>query len=70
MVREIIDIDTNYMEDDESNSEKSKKNDEKDTNNSNDQEGDNKKMPMMNLIQLWPQWKTKLNRKFYKQFII
>ena len=41
MVREIIDIDTNYMEDDESNSEKSKKNDEKDTNNSNEQEGDN-----------------------------
>ena len=41
MVREIIDIDTNYMEDDESNSEKSKKNDEKNTNNSNDQEGDN-----------------------------
>ena len=32
MVREIIDIDTNYMEDDESNSEKSKKNDEKETN--------------------------------------
>ncbi len=41
MVREIIDIDTNYMEDDETNSEKSKKNDEKDTNNSNEQEGDN-----------------------------
>ena len=41
MVREIIDIDTNYMEDDESNSEKSKKNDEKDTNNSNEQDGDN-----------------------------
>ena len=41
MVREIIDIDTNYMEDDENNSEKSKKNDEKDTNNSNEQEGDN-----------------------------
>ena len=41
MVREIIDIDTNYMEDDETNSEKSKKNDEKDTSNSNEQEGDN-----------------------------
>ncbi len=41
MVREIIDIDTNYMEDDETNSEKSKKNDEKDTNNGNEQEGDN-----------------------------
>ena len=41
MVREIIDIDTNYMEDDESNSEKSKKNDEKDTNNSSEQDGDN-----------------------------
>ena len=41
MVREIIDIDTNYMEDDDTNSEKSKKNDEKDTNNSNEQEGDN-----------------------------
>ena len=38
MVREIIDIDTNYMEDDESNSEKSKKNDEKETNNSNEQD--------------------------------
>ena len=35
MVREIIDIDTNYMEDEESNSEKSKKNDEKNGNNSN-----------------------------------
>ncbi len=41
MVREIIDIDTNYMEDDETNSEKSKKNDEKDTNNTNEQDGDN-----------------------------
>ena len=41
MVREIIDIDTNYMEDDESNSEKSKKNDEKETTDSNDQAGDN-----------------------------
>ncbi len=41
MVREIIDIDTNYMEDEETNSEKSKKNDEKDTNNGNEQEGDN-----------------------------
>ncbi len=41
MVREIIDIDTNYMEDEETNSEKSKKNDEKDTNNGNEQDGDN-----------------------------
>ncbi len=41
MVREIIDIDTNYMEDDDSNSEKSKKNDEKDTSDSNEQDGDN-----------------------------
>ncbi len=41
MVREIIDIDTNYMEDEESNSEKSKKNDEKETNDSNDQTSDN-----------------------------
>ena len=41
MVREIIDIDTNYMEDDDSNSEKTKKNDEKDTNNNNEQDGDN-----------------------------
>ena len=31
MVREIIDIDTNYMEDDDSNSEKSKKNRNKKT---------------------------------------
>ena len=36
MVREIID-DTNYMEDEESNSEKSK-NDEKNANSSNEQE--------------------------------
>ena len=41
MVREIIDIDTNYMEDDDSNSEKSKKNDEKDSNGNNEQDGDN-----------------------------
>ena len=41
MVREIIDIDTNYMEDDDSNSEKSKKNDEKETTNANQQDGDN-----------------------------
>ncbi len=41
MVREIIDIDTNYMEDDENNSEKSKKSEEKETTNSNDQEVDN-----------------------------
>ncbi len=41
MVREIIDIDTNYMEDDDSNSEKSKKNDEKETTNTNQQDGDN-----------------------------
>ena len=41
MVREIIDIDTNYMEDEESNSEKSKKNDEKNGNNSNEQDSDN-----------------------------
>ena len=41
MVREIIDIDTNYMEDEESNSEKSKKNDEKTGNNSNEQDSDN-----------------------------
>ncbi len=41
MVREIIDIDTNYMEDDESNSEKSKKSDEKETTDSNDQASDN-----------------------------
>ena len=41
MVREIIDIDTNYMEDDESNSEKSKKSDGKDTTDGNDQASDN-----------------------------
>ncbi len=41
MVREIIDIDTNYMEDEESNSEKSKKNDEKNGSNSNEQDSDN-----------------------------
>ena len=41
MVREIIDIDTNYMEDDENNSEKSKKSDEKETSDSNDQASDN-----------------------------
>ena len=41
MVREIIDIDTNYMEDEESNSEKSKKNDEKNANSSNEQDSDN-----------------------------
>ena len=41
MVREIIDIDTNYMEDDENNSEKSKKSDEKNTSEGNDQESEN-----------------------------
>ena len=41
MVREIIDIDTNYMEDDENNSEKSKKNDEKNNSEGNDQESEN-----------------------------
>ena len=40
MVREIIDIDTNYMEDDDSNSEKSKKNDEKDANDNSEQDSD------------------------------
>ena len=41
MVREIIDIDTNYMEDDENNSEKSKKSDEKNNSEGNDQESEN-----------------------------
>ena len=40
MVREIIDIDTNYMEDDDSNSEKPKKNDEKDANDNSEQDSD------------------------------
>ena len=41
LVREIIDIDTNYMEDDENNSEKSKKSDEKNNSEGNDQESEN-----------------------------
>ncbi|MDA9720945.1 RNA polymerase sigma factor RpoD [Candidatus Pelagibacter sp.] len=38
LVREIIDIDTNYMEDDENNNSKQKKSDEEDVNNNEDDE--------------------------------
>ena len=68
LVREIIDIDTNYMEDEDTGqSAKQKKSDD----------GMIIKimrrtiiLMMMNLIQLLLQWKLKLNLKFYKQFII
>ena len=70
MVREIIDIDTNYMEDDESNSEKSKKTTKKAQIIAMIKMVIIQKILMMNSIQLWPQWKTKLNQKFYKQFTI
>ena len=68
LVREIIDIDTNYMEDEDTGqSAKQKKSD--------DSDDQNKKkiviiMMMMNLILHLQQWKLKLNQKFYKQFII
>ena len=64
LVREIIDIDTNYMDDDENKIIQNKKN--KMMNKIK------KKIiiqMMMNLIQLWLQWKQKLNQKFYKLFI-
>ena len=70
MVREIIDIDTNYMEDDETNSEKSKKMMKKIQVTVTSRRVITQKVLMMNSTQRWRQWKTKLNQKFYRQFII
>ena len=69
LVREIIDIDTNYMEDEDTGqSAKQKKSDDGSDNQ-------NKRittpiLTMMNLIQLLQRWKLKLNLKSYKQLII
>ena len=61
LVREIIDIDTNYMEDDEKHAETKKDDENKDEINN---DGKKIRMKMMNLILLLLQWKKKLNQKF------
>ena len=61
LVREIIDIDTNYMED-ENSSNSIKKNNEIKKDSSEKNEINMKKR--MNLIQLLQLWKVKLNQKY------
>ena len=70
LVREIIDIDTNYMEDEDTGQSAKQKNlmKEKITKITEDKIIIQKMM--MNLILHLQQWKLKLNQKFYKQLII
>ena len=70
LVREIIDIDTNYMEDDETNSEKSKKMMKKTQITTMSRTSDNTENADDEFNPTLQQWKMKLNPKFYKQFII
>ena len=58
LVREIIDIDTNYMEDEDSNNNTKKK-------MKNKAQMKIIASKMMNLIQHWLLWKQKLSQKFY-----
>ena len=60
LVREIIDIDTNYMDDEESNNGSKQK---KPTMNNLLKK---QTVLMMSLIQLWLQWRLKLDQKFLK----
>ena len=59
LVREIIDIDTNYMEDESTGPSAKQKNA-----GETDKEENRMKMMMRSLIQLLQQWKQKLNQKF------
>ena len=69
LVREIIDIDTNYMEDEDTGqSAKQKKSDS--GNSEEEAKIIQTLMTMMNSIQPWLQWKLKLNQRCCKQFII